>query len=238
VENRLTSSSIRKIINHCLLLAYCPPEQLSGFWDASQLLRQRAAEENHISEKEFFPRAVLEACKQIVSFHQNTTTPEESLVRKLSEAVQEAGNATEALLKYQQLMQILTGSPERANLKNRLHRKRGCGFCTAPCFYGYYSIISTPDFGLLEQVLMNEKQKNAAQHRLILTLWAFTRFHLRNTLGSKDDFITVKHLGNLSFCLYLLATAKSRYPFQEKAIIGLQQANQEMIKSRSSIPRS
>lgn len=238
VETPLASSSIKKIINYCFLLAYCPSEQLSGFWEASHPLRLQAAAENHLSEKEFFPRAVLEACRRIVSYYQSTTTPEEALVLKLYEAVQEAGNKTAALLEYQQLMQSVTRLPGRADIKNRLHRKRGCGFCAAPCFYGFYSVITNPDFSILQHVLKNEMQKPAAQQRLILTLWAFTRFHLRNTLGSEVDFITVNHLGNLTFCLYLLATAKSRYPFQEKAIFGLQQANQEMIHRRSLLSLS
>ncbi len=43
-------------------------------------------------------------------------------------------------------MRVVSARPERAKANKRLHKQKGCRFCTAPCQYGYFSLMSEPDF--------------------------------------------------------------------------------------------
>ena len=233
METMLAAGSIKKMISYCYLLAYCPPDQLAGLVKASSFFRRQAALKSKKPEEDFFLPAMLEACRRLVSFHQGSTSLEESQVNAFAELAMQASSTSEALIYYQQEMDKLIHLPGRAALKNRLHRRRGCALCAAPCYYGFFALISDPQFQVLKQALLDESHKPPAEQNLVLILWAFARYHLRVTLGAHQDFITVRHLGNLAFCLYLFATAKSRFPFQEAVVKALQDTNQKMILRRA-----
>ena len=75
-----------------------------------------------------------------------------------------------------------------------------------------------------------DNSKPSAQRQPIQTVWRFTLFHLSQTLGAGKWHIGADQLGNLSYCLVALATAKSRFRFPEEQMRKFQEMNQELIQ--------
>ncbi|MBN1266378.1 MAG: hypothetical protein JXA25_12850 [Anaerolineales bacterium] len=175
-------------------------------------------------------RLCLETAARILSFHTASRLPDEALVAALGERMYHAQESVKALYAFQDLMDETAALPGRAALNNRLHRRKGCRFCETPCRYGYFSLISDPDFKLLQRMLEDENNKPASQQDPIRATWAYGSIHLWKILGIKQGFITPYHLGNMTYCLLMLATAKSRFALPEEQIKLYQAANQHLIQ--------
>ena len=76
-----------------------------------------------------------------------------------------------------------------------------------------------------------ENKKIAAERNPVNVLWTYTTTHLWNTLEAKEGFISADHLGNLSYCLLMLGTAKSRFAMPEAQLTRFQEMNQGTIRS-------
>jgi hypothetical protein len=126
-------------------------------------------------------------------------------------------------------MSELASLAERAHPKNRLHRKKGCAFCWGACRYGYFSLVSDPDFEPLRRMLEAENQEVPHARNPISVLWSYASMHLWNVLDEKKIFVRARDLGNLSYCLLLLSTARSRYAMPEKELRNYQLMNQRVI---------
>ena len=127
-------------------------------------------------------------------------------------------------------MKAIAIHPGRAKMSNRLHRNKGCSLCQAPCQYAFFTLISEPDFKSLLAMLGAENQKIAAERNPINVLWTYTTTHLWKTLEAQEGFISADHLGNLSYCLLMLGTAKSRFAMPEAQLTRFQEMNQNTIR--------
>ena len=76
-----------------------------------------------------------------------------------------------------------------------------------------------------------ENKKIAAERNPVNVLWTYTTTHLWKVLGKNEGFISADHLGNLSYCMLMLGTAKSRFPMPEAQLTRFQEMNQNTIRS-------
>lgn len=214
----IPAAQIKQIIIYLNLLSYSP----------------RGKENQLPSLQEYFgetwPQAVLEACKLIVAFQQASRDPENELIEELARAALSADSSPQARRAFVEKIDQLAQLPGRAKEQNRLHRKRGCRFCATPCRYGYFSLISEPNFDVLQRTLETENRKPSEQQYPIRTVWGFTLNHLSQALETGKWHIGADQLGNLSYCLVTLATTKSRYPFPEEKMRKFQDLNQQLIQ--------
>ena len=207
--NDILPSTIKRTVIYLYLLSFTLPEQVSEL----PPLREELGED--------WSRAVEAAARLMVAFQQASRNPDTELVAGLTRA----DSSPEACRAFQEKMDALAQLPGRAKMENRLHRKRGCRLCETPCRYGYFSLLTEPDFSVLHKML-GEQPGVPVQ-----TVWQFTLMHLAKSLALGRWYIGAHHLGNLAYCLVSLATAKSRYPFPEAQMKKFQAMNQEMIRN-------
>jgi hypothetical protein len=229
MSKSINAEAVKKMICYYYLVSFCPPEYVSDLKKASRKLRTGAAKSAGLKMKEFTTAVVPEVAFRMTAYQQATREPDKELVAKLAKSMKEADTKPEKAEAFQSLMLEVAGHPGRAKKDNRLHRKKGCHLCTAPCSYGFFTLISDPVFKHLLAMLNAENQKPVAQRDPVNVLWTFTTTHLWGVLGEKEGFIRADHLGNMSFCLLLLATAKSRFAFPEKQLAAFQGLNQRVI---------
>ncbi len=220
--NRLPASIIKKTILYLINLSFAPPERVAEMRLAGDRLREQMG-------KEIWPQAVWEASSLTVAFQQASRNPEKNLIEGLAGAALTADSSPEACRTFEEELDKLAALPGRARDINRLHRKRGCQLCATPCRYGYFSLLSEPNFESLQQTLEAENHKPSAIQRPIHAVWQFSVKHLSQTMGAGQWHITARHLGNLAYCLVTLATTKSRYPFPEEQMRKFQEMNQALI---------
>jgi hypothetical protein len=225
------AGTVKKAISYFYLLSFCPPANLEDFTKASEGLRKQLAEEAGLSQNEFFSEMIPQVCWRIVAFSQSSREPDKELVDLLSKLAESAAQNPESLIAFQAQMLELAALPGRAKADNRLHRKKGCRFCEAPCRYGYFSLVSEPKFYLLQQILEAETKKEKGEQNPIRAVWSFAISHLTSLMSTEQGYISAQHLGNLAYCLLMLSMAKSRYPLPEKQITAFQQANQRIIQT-------
>ncbi|MBC8333080.1 MAG: hypothetical protein H8E28_13955 [Anaerolineae bacterium] len=194
------------------LLSFTPPEKVADL----QPLRDSLGED--------WPRSAESAVRLIVSFQQASRNPESELVSELARLARSADSSPEACRAFQTQMDTLAQLPGRAKPEHRLHRKRGCQLCATPCRYGYFSLVTEPNFEGLPNLL------EAQTSHPVQAVWQFTLTQLAETFNADRWHISAKHLGNLSYCLVALATAKSRYPFPEEQMRKFQAMNQSLIE--------
>ena len=96
--------------------------------------------------------------------------------------------------------------------------------------------MSEPDFKTLGAMLDAENQKPARERNAVNVLWAFTRAHLWQVLEARAGYIRPAHLGNLSYCLLMLGTARSRFALPETQIRIYQALNQRAIRRLGVTP--
>jgi len=225
----LQASALKRMINYYLLLAFCPPHLVdavsSACWQEHTLLAERAG----MNLKAFIRQVVPEVSMHIVAFQQATRKPEEEVVRNFAERLMAADQNPEGAAAFQTAFSEVTSHPGRAKKTNRLHRQRGCDYCASPCRYGFFTLMSEPDFTVLASMLDAERTKLTAERDVVNVLWVFTRENLWNVLGMQGGHITPEHLGNLSYCMLLLAMAKSRMAMPEKELTAYQILNQQTI---------
>jgi hypothetical protein len=180
---------------------------------------------------EFTRLVVPEVSQRIAAYHQRSRNPDGKLVKSLTARMRRADSNAEKAAAFHQEMAAIAQLPGRADADKRLHRKKGCDLCLSPCRYGFFTLISDPHFKTLRAMLDLENRKPAAERNVINVLWTYTTGHLWHTLGNRLGFISVDHLANLSFCLLLLAMARSRFALPEPQLRAYQAANQNMIQA-------
>src|SRR3990172_179035 len=227
----LTAGTLQATIGYLHLLSFCPPNRAWELRLASEPLRKGLGLRGGLSADEFLAAAQPEACRRIVSFHERTREPRPAVVVSL---VEMAGLAEKGPVGVQILaegMAVLAGLPGRAKPDNRLRRNKGCQLCVAACRYGYFNLVTRPNYSLLRGLLEQEAAKPADQQDPLGTLWTFAIGHLWRTLGVELAYISASHLGNLAFCLLTLGTSQARRPVPEQEYGLLQQANQKLIQT-------
>jgi len=223
-------NTIKGMISYYYLVAFCPPAHISELKKASEPLRKELAKLVGLKVADLGKTVASEVAYRMCAFQQATREPDKETVEKLTQAILTADSKPEKTAEYQALMREVAGHRGRAKKDNRLHRQKGCSLCQAPCQYGFFTLISEPDFKTLLAMLGAENQKLAAQRNPVNVLWTYTTTHLWKTLGTNQGFISADHLGNLAYCLLMLGTAKSRYPMAEEQLTRFQQMNQATIQ--------
>lgn len=224
-------NAIKGMISYYYLVAFCPPAHISALKKASQKTRSALAKLAGLKMADFVKAAAPEVAYRICAFQQATREPEMETVEKLTKALISADTNPEKAAEYQALLREVAGHRGRAKESNRLHRQKGCSLCQAPCQYGFFTLISEPDFKTLLAMLGAENKKIAAERNPVNVLWSYTTTHLWKTLGANQGYISADHLGNLAYCLLMLGTAKSRYPMAEAQLTRFQEMNQNTIRS-------
>lgn len=222
--------SLKKTIAYFYLLSFCAPERITDWARDTAPMRKALAESAGLSETAYFQMVTPEVCRRMVSFHQASREPSQEWVETLVEAAQGAASSAQKAQAFQQEMSKVARLPQRASPEGRLHRKKGCQFCESPCSYGYFTLISDPQFKLLQELFAAEARKPAAEQNPWNPCVRFTRSHLQRLAGMAADFIEPVHLLNLSYCLLMLSTAKSRMPSPEQQLRLLQATGQEFIR--------
>ena len=223
-------TAVKGMISYCYLVAFCPPAHIGALKKASQKNRTALAKLAGLKMADFVKAVAPEVAYRICAFQQATREPDKETVEKLSQALTIADTKPEQAAEYQALMKAVAIHPGRAKTANRLHRQKGCSLCQAPCQYGFFTLISEPDFKTLLAMLGAENKKIAAERNPVNVLWTYTTTHLWKTLGTNEGFISADHLGNLSYCLLMLGTAKSRFPMPEEQLTRFQEMNQATIR--------
>jgi hypothetical protein len=212
------------------LLSFCPPERIHEFNQASHPLKSGLIGLTNTSTHEFFSEHVPEACRRVVAFHQGSREPDGKLVDALIETARVAPTGPAATRYFESTMHRIAILPERSLPENRLRPDKGCQFCLAACRYGYFTLVANPNYALLLERFQAETAKDRGDQNPMRTAWSFTIGLLWDLLGIEQGYVTAAHLGNLSYCLLVMATQKSRYPFPEERFRDYQVINQELIR--------
>jgi ribosomal protein L24E len=224
-------NAIKGMIAYYYLVAFCPPAHISELVKASEPLRKQLTKLAGLKMPDFVKAIAPEVAYRICAFQGATREPDKETVEKLGKAILTADTKPEKTAEYQTLWREVAAHRGRAKESNRLHRQKGCSLCQAPCQYGFFTLISEPDFKTLLAMLGEENKKIAGERNPVNVLWTYTTTHLWKTLGTNQGFISADHLGNLAYCLLMLGTAKSRYPMAEEQLTRFQEMNQEAIRS-------
>ena len=226
----LPVESLKKTIAYFHLLSFCIPEKIADFNHSMMPMRKALAESANMSETEYFKKAIPEVCRRMVAFHEDTREPSQSWIAALVNTASEAAQSPAKASAFQQEMSKIASLPPRAKPEGRLHRKKGCQFCQAPCFYGYFTLVSDPQFSQLQDLFAVEARKPAHEQSPLNPVYRFTLNHLERLTGTREGYSDIKHLANLSYCLLMLGIAKSRMAVPEQQLKLFQAANQEFIR--------
>ena len=224
------AEGMKKAIAYFYLLSFCPPDRLADFKLNTAPMLKEMAERAGVKEKVFLAEALPEVCQRIVAFHQATREPDSKLVEALAKSARTADKNAKTLAAFQDEMKRIATLPGRAKPENRLHRNKGCRYCTAPCLYGYFTLTSDPQVKELQYLFASERERPAGQQTPLRPVYAFAMNHLARVVGARVDIIAFPHVFNLAFCLLLLGMAKSRMALPEKQLLILQGANQEFVR--------
>ena len=208
-------NAIKKMISYYYLVSYCPPGYIDDLRAAGQSMFSKLAISSRCSTEDFIEIALPDVARRILAFHQATREPEIDEVDSLARLLKTADSSPQQTADFQSAMDSIVAHPNRAKSSNRLHRLKGCAFCSEPCRYGFFSLVSEPDFHILKALLDAENQKLVQQRDVVRALWNYTKQHIWSVLGTEAGIITAEHIGNLSYCLLLLGTAKSRFALPE-----------------------
>jgi hypothetical protein len=222
---------LKQAITYFYLLSYCPSEKIADFKESTAALRKDMAAKTGMKEAAFFKAVIPEICQRIVSFSEATRKPSKTWVKALEKAVKEADKSPEKAAAFQAVMSDVARLKGRALPENRLHRKKGCALCRLPCYYGYFTLVSEPDFSQLQTLLEVEAGKPKEEQSPVRPVWGFTIFHLGRTIQAQQGYIQRAHLGNLAFCLLMLSMAKSRLAVPEAQLQAFQAGNQAWIQA-------
>ena len=223
-------AAIKQLINYFYLLSFCPAEYVEDLKTASLPMRRQYG----LDKAVVLEPAIPEVAMRIVAFQQATRLPEDFAVEELAEVMMEADQSMKKLAAFQQTLREIAMHPGRAKAANRLHRHKGCSFCKSPCQYGFFTLMSDPDFKQLKSFLDEENKQLVQDREPVRALWAYTGAHLWGVLGMQAMYLQPAHLGNLSYCLLMLGTAKSRFAIKEKELTAYQELNQQTITSLNS----
>lgn len=231
MSTTLTAESIKKTIAYYYLLSFCPPEDIKEFHQNMSVWRKQLAETAGMSEAEYFKAAIPAVCRHIVAFHEDTRSPGQHWIDALIKTARAADTNPESAYAFQEVMSKIARLPQRALPENRPHRKKGCAFCRLPCHYGYFTLVSDPDFDELQAMLEAEVNMSTDTQSAINAVWNFTVSHLAQSIEFAESFsIHQGHLGNLSYCLLVRSMASSRLALPEKQLEIYQTINQQLIQ--------
>ncbi|MBI9051139.1 MAG: hypothetical protein JEZ00_17080 [Anaerolineaceae bacterium] len=226
----ITAASVKKAIVYYYLLSYCLPERIGELYTNLADYRKQLAASSGMNEDMFFAAVIPEVCKRIVAFHKDSREPDHEEVGALINAMTKAQESPQDAQVFQEQMNIVAGLPQRAVPDNRLHRKKGCAFCLEPCQYGFFTLVSDPDFDVLKNLLEAEIKRDRETQSAIRPIWFFTSTHLSQVMHLEEEHLmNTRHLGNLSYCLLMLAMAKSRLALPEENLQIYQSINQQRI---------
>jgi len=229
MSKALPAQGLEMTISYLHLMAYCPPEYVFHFREASSRLRTALAHQAELSEEEYFARVIPVACRRIVSFHDETREPNEAVVTELTKLATSASDSPLATWQFSLRMSMLANQSQTK--KSALCNQKGFKIPDAACRYLLFALVSKPNYPLLKAMLEAEAQKPINERDPVKAIWAFTLTHLQNSLGTKQTYITANHIGNLAYCLLSLGINKSRYPFPEETMEALHRLNQTQIET-------
>ena len=235
MAGKINADMIRQMVCYYYLVNYWAPDYIDTLVSVSEEMRQVLAKQIGLSVEEFSNLIIPEVASRIMTFHQASPKPDPEAVNVLSQVMKRADHDLAGATAYQRVMDVIAIHPGRAKPENRLHNQKGCKFCMTPCRYGYFSLMSEPDFVSLKAMLDAENQKLADQRNGVNVLWKYTREHFWGVIGAKEGYIAPEHLGNLAYCLLMLGTAKSRFALPEKELLVIQALNQRAIQNLSHI---
>jgi len=229
----LSSEIIKRLITYYYLLSFCPSDQLDDFKRSIAPMCMELASQAGLKEKDFFVQALPEVCLRIVAFQQATREPDPEQITALIEAARNADKNSDTLTAFKAQMSHVAALPGRAKPENRLHRNKGCRYCAAACRYGYFTLVSDPQFSLLQELFVAEASKPAASQTPLMPAYIFAVNHLLRIAGSQEGFCEPVHAANLAYCLLMLSMAKSRMAFPDSQVRIFQSANQEFIRRQA-----
>jgi hypothetical protein len=232
----ISATAVQQIINYYYLVSFCPPQHVGDLKKASRRMWGKLVKDAGLKSGAFADLVAPEVARRIVAFQQATRKPEQTAIQELTGLLKGADRNPEGAAAFQAAMGRVASHPGRAKAANRLHRQKGCAFCAAPCRYGYFTLMSEPDFKTLRAMLDAENQKLAMERNAVGVLWAYTRAHLWKVLGAREGYIRAGHLGNLSYCFLMLGTAKSRFALPEAQLRIYQALNQRAIRNLGATP--
>ena len=221
--------TLKKSIAYFYLLSFCPPMRIADFYRSTAAMRKALAKSAGMSEAAYFKMIIPEVCRRIVAFHQNTREPSQHWIDALVNTAQEAHKNPAKTQAFQVEMSRVARLPQRAKPEGRLHRKKGCALCRLPCFYGYFTLVSDPQFGQLQAFFTAEANRSAAEQNPLNPIYGFTFDHITSLTGTEEGYLFANHMVNLSYCLLLLGMAKSRQALPEEQLRMLQETNREFI---------
>jgi hypothetical protein len=208
--NAIPAGTMKKTIAFFYLLSFCPPEKLGGFIRTTASLRGRLAAEAGMESGAYFSRAAPEVCRRIVAFHQAAREPDAKTVAELSNLLRLADRNPENLSAYQTRMAEIASLPARAGMPNRVLQDRGCRRCASPCRFGFFILISNPQFGRLQGLLAEETAKPASGQSPLAPALGFAVSHTLDLTGAEEGYLRIEDLANLSYCLLVWGMARSR----------------------------
>jgi hypothetical protein len=227
----ISKEAIRKMVCYYYLVNFWIPDYIGELKKASRKTRTKLSRETGLPMKEFLGLVIPEVAERIMAFHSATPEPDQASIKELAKLMKGADSNPKKALAYQEAMRAISAQPERAKVDNRLHKHKGCRFCTTPCQYGYFSLMSDPNFNSMKAMLDAENQKKPEKRNAVNVLWRYIREHFWSVLEKQEGYISPYHIGNLSFCLLVLATAKSRFVLPEKELLVYQALNQRTIRN-------
>ncbi len=231
MSTRFPAEAIKKTITYFYLLSYSPPEKIKAIQTSLASFRKALAESVGMDEASYFTEAIPEVFRRIVAYHEDSREPSQDWVDALSEAAANADKSPQDAYEFQKKMALVARLPQRALPENRLHRRKGCAFCNLPCQYGFFTLVSDPDFSTLQEMLHTETSRTKETQSAIRPVWHFALTHLSQVTDSSGGYAVHKaHLGNLSYCLLMLSMAKSRLALPEKQLKVYQAINQQLIR--------
>jgi len=227
---------IKKMISYYYLVYYCPPVYIDHLKTASLKMRSRLAQVQGCTPEALPELVAPEIASRITAFQQATREPEAETVKALTEKVITADRDADGTAAFQALMNLVVIHPGRSKLPNRLHRNKGCVFCTASCRYGFFTLVSEPDFNALLAMLDKENQKLAQERDAVKALWNFVKEQIWGVLEAQDGMILAEHVDKLSYCLLLLGTAKSRFALPEVQLRHYQEMSGNHVQRLQNSP--
>jgi hypothetical protein len=234
MSKSINAEAIRTMICYYYLVSFWSPEFIGELKKTGQKWRKKYAKDAGLKISEFSEKVIPEVAKRMIAFHQATKKPDGDSIQTLTKVLKKADCSQKGAEGFQQVMREVAAHRERAKVGSRLHSQKGCRICFAPCQYGYFTLMSEPDFKSLKAMLDAENKKIADERNAVNVLWAYTREHFWSVLGTQEGYISASHLGNLSYCLLMLGTAKSRFALPEKELITYQAMNQLTIRNMGS----
>jgi len=230
MTHQISADSIEATIAYLYLLAYCPPEAVPEFYLSTSHLRSALAEQAGLTESAYLEAVFPIACQKIVSFYQaKTIADDDTTLMDLVALAKSAGSSAADVVALQAKLITLAQSPKRARERNRLRKRAGCQYCQIPCQFGLFSLVSHPNYKLLQQMLTEETKKPKEAQNPINLLWSYTIGHVWRTLGVKETYMPANSLGNLAYCLLTMVMGKSRLAFPASEMAQFQRYNQAQI---------